>query len=130
MSITKKIGALLGEIISSPTKPSYIIEREGASVVIRRGGDYAGADLAGVVLKGLDLRGTNFQGADLSGVDFSGAHLEGANFVGAKLNGALLSGAHLESSQFDPESLLQATFDATPSGLPIGVITKIKTGDY
>jgi len=127
MNIAKKIGSLLGEIVSHPTGASYIFEKGGTKVVVRPGGDYSGTDLSGLNLKGLNLRGTNFQGANLSKVDFSGAHLEDSDLTNATLIGTVLSGAHLEGAKFDPDGLIQAVLESTPSGLSPGLAKRMKS---
>jgi hypothetical protein len=128
MSITKTIGSLLGEIVSYPTKSSYILGKGDTKVVIRAGGDCSDQDLSGLSLRGFNLRNTTFRGTNLSGVDLSGAHLEGADLTEANLTGTLLSGAHLENAIFDPETLSHAIFDSTPTGLSEELISKIKEG--
>lgn len=54
-----------------------------------------GAQLAGVDLRGADLRGLDLAGIDLREAKLQGAELEAASLRGAKLNGADLSGASL-----------------------------------
>ena len=128
MKIAKKITSLLGEIISHPTRTSYLFNKDGNDVVIRSGGDNSGDDLSGLSLKGLNLREINFEGANLSGVDFSGAHLEGANFLNATLVGAKLAGAHLEGVRFDIDNLSSAIIESPPNGISDEVIMKIRSG--
>lgn len=49
---------------------------------------FAGADLHGVSLAGLDMRGADFTGANLEGTNLSATFLEGAIFCGANLRNA------------------------------------------
>ena len=51
--------------------------------------DYAGCDLAHLVLKGLDLSSDNFRRANLSYANMDGANLQGADLRGADTRGTL-----------------------------------------
>ncbi len=75
--------------------------------------DFAGANLLGVSLEGIDLSNANLEGISLRGallndVDFSGANLSRANLAGADLSGALLSDANLENADLHRASLALA----------------------
>lgn len=75
--------------------------------------DFAGANLLGTTLTGVDfssakLDRANFRGADLSDTDFSEASLQNAKFSGADLSGAFLGNADLQAADLYKASLALA----------------------
>lgn len=75
--------------------------------------DFAGGNLRGTELNGIDLSnanlvGVNFRGAELCDCDFSEANLQSANLRGADLSGAYLENANLSHSDLQRASLALA----------------------
>jgi uncharacterized protein YjbI with pentapeptide repeats len=60
--------------------------------------DFAGGNLTGTNLRGLDLSESNFFRANFRGADLTDVDLSDSNLEGIKLSGADLSGAYLENS--------------------------------
>ncbi|MDQ0612146.1 uncharacterized protein YjbI with pentapeptide repeats [Variovorax sp. W1I1] len=69
---------------------------------------FAGIDLTGADLSGLDLRDANFEGAWLESVDFRNSNLSGANFASAVLAHANLEGAIAIGAKFGKANLGKA----------------------
>lgn len=75
--------------------------------------DFAGANLRGTTLRGLDVSEANWsrvnlRGADLTDIDVSEGNLQGAKLSGADLSGAYLSNANLKNADFHRASLALA----------------------
>ncbi|MGJ7606198.1 DUF2169 family type VI secretion system accessory protein [Variovorax sp. LT1R20] len=69
---------------------------------------FAGIDLTGADLSGLDLRDVNFEGAWLESVNFAQTNLSGANLSGAVLAHANLQGAIAIGAKFAKANLGKA----------------------
>ena len=77
---------------------------------------FAGINLTGADLSGLDLREANFEGAWLESVNFSNSNLSGANFKSAVLahaqfDGAIAIGAAFHKANLGKARLAGAVFD-------------------
>jgi len=72
-------------------------EQRSSAVVLMRGVDLSGAQLAGAHLHEAQLKGAKLSGAQLAGANLYQAQLEGADLSGAQLAGAILWRAQLES---------------------------------
>ncbi len=66
-------------------------------------GWWAGSDLRGASLRGLELTGADFRGTSFAGADLTGAMLRETSFVLADLSGGALVGARMEGRPADPE---------------------------
>ena len=64
---------------------------------------FAGADLSGLVLEGID-----FKRANLNGTKFTGARLAGSDFFSCDLTDAVLEGADLKKANLDGTTLRRA----------------------
>ena len=98
MKFTEKVGLIVSEAFSSPSRNSYVTRANGRKVVLREGGNYKGVNLRGADLRGAHLNNTNFENADFSGAVLAGAQLKGANFKGANMLGTIVSGADFTGS--------------------------------
>jgi DMSO/TMAO reductase YedYZ molybdopterin-dependent catalytic subunit len=65
-----------------------------------KGCDLRGARLAAADLRGANLSLSDLRGADLRGADLRGADVEGADFTGGDLRGADLTGAACSATRF------------------------------
>lgn len=77
---------------------------------------FAGIDLTGADLSGLDLRDVNFEGAWLESVNFAQTNLSGANLSGAvlahaNLQGAIAIGANFAKANLGKAVLAHGVFD-------------------
>ncbi|MCW5697998.1 MAG: pentapeptide repeat-containing protein [Bauldia sp.] len=66
-----------------------------ADPLVARAMDCPGCDLAGAILRRVDLRGANLAGANLAGASFHASNLVGANLARANLQGANFNRAQL-----------------------------------
>ena len=88
--------------------------------IIQKGGNFRGANLAGLVytygnadkanFEGADLRNANFEGTNLAGANFRNARLEGANFNFSYLKGAVFTNASLAGASLKGAVLRGANF--------------------
>ena len=73
-------------------------------------GQFKGADLRKIDLRGARVRHADFRGADLRGARFHGADLRHADFRGARLHGAVFHGVKAHHADFRGASLKRARF--------------------
>lgn len=102
MKIFDNAKVILAEILSSPTKDSYVTIVDGKRVTLREGGNYQNLNLRGANLRGAHLAKINLEGADLTdaiveNAHFNGANLRGVKFINADISGADFTGAALDS---------------------------------
>ena len=110
--------------------------------LVLRARDCPACDLAGALLKRVDLRGANLRGANLEGANLhdallTGADLRGANLRDANLNkadlkradldGAVLAGAMLFEAHLDGATLRNANLQRVMAGT-VGLIRADLTG--
>lgn len=78
---------------------------------------FAGVDLSGSDLRGVNFSSRNFSNADLSDTNLAGANLSNANLRGADLTNVNLKGADLSSADFTGATMPRAFLkDANISG--------------
>jgi uncharacterized protein YjbI with pentapeptide repeats len=72
--------------------------------------DFAGAELTGINLAGLDLRNSVLREAKLNGADLTKVNLQGVDAYKVQLRGACLSGADLREAHFESANARKAVF--------------------
>jgi uncharacterized protein YjbI with pentapeptide repeats len=97
-----------------PDLRALVIEAHRQRKPVR--GDFTGANLSELDLRGLDARDAilmeaNFRGADLTDAKLDGASLQGADFLRARAPRASFTKADLTRAIFDDASLEGARFD-------------------
>ncbi len=104
---------------------SGVIGLDLSGVIDLVGIDLSGIDLSALptdIFAGLDLRGANLAGLDLTGFDLSGVNLsnallQGVNFSGVDLSGVLFQGANLTGADLSAAiDLAEAYYDALSAG--------------
>jgi hypothetical protein len=75
-----------------------------------RGLQAAGRNLAGLAAQNARLRDADFRDCDLAGSNFAGANLSNAHFDRARLTGASFRGADLEGAEFSGADLAGVCF--------------------
>lgn len=78
----------------------------------------AGADLAGAVLAGLDLRGADLRGSLLIAADLRGCDLRGADVIGADFRDALVGGADVSQTLYLTQFQVNAASGDAGTRLP------------
>ncbi|ERN40012.1 putative low-complexity protein [Rubidibacter lacunae KORDI 51-2] len=101
------VGTLLATIADVPTDEFQALCERAELDPLH---DFAGANLRGVVLSGLDLAGANLaranlRGAELNDVDFNEADLRAVKLSGADLSGAYLGAADLRGANLHKAGL-------------------------
>lgn len=117
MNFGKRIGLIIKETFSSPTKNSYVTTVGSNKVVLRENGKYKRIDLKGANLTNAHLENIDLEGADLSDTTLSGAVLRGANLKGAKLEGAVVSGTDFTNAIIGTEELKGVSAVIEPKGI-------------
>jgi len=77
-------------------------------------GDFAGRDLRGVDLSGLELTDANFAGADLREANLDRAILINPNFDGADLSGLVMREGYIAQGSFQHTTMVKADLRGTP----------------
>ena len=96
-------------------------EQRSSAVVLMRGVDLSGAQLAGAHLHEAQLKGAKLSGAQLAGANLYQAQLEGADLSGAQLAGAILWRAQLERADLSQARLAGAIlYQAQLKGAKLG----------